>query len=153
MVMVIAHSDFTRTILRVILNREGLETSCFSDGPSALKALQASPEGGPDQVIADLIILERRLLGWDGYEVLLRLKRKSHLKAIPVIMVLPPNAGAVDRLKCRLAGAASFILKPFTIQNVISSVRTLLPVSIVPSPVQEASGCVVPPSSERREWE
>jgi PAS domain S-box-containing protein len=75
----------------------------------------------------DLILLDLRLPGMDGYEALTHLKRGVVTQTIPIIAV-SAHVGDVDQERSRLIalGAASFLPKPFSIEELVAEVEAAL---------------------------
>jgi DNA-binding response OmpR family regulator/tRNA A-37 threonylcarbamoyl transferase component Bud32 len=77
---------------------------CASDGESALSSVHQSSY--------DVVLLDVRMPGMDGHEVLRRMKQDSATRDIPVVMI-----SAADDLStiaaCIEAGADDFLPKPF----------------------------------------
>lgn len=84
-------------------------------GEVALRAVEAS--------IPDLILLDVRMPGIDGYETCRRLKADVNYQDIPVIFISALNA-IEDKLDAFEAGAVDYITKPFQSQEVLARVRT-----------------------------
>lgn len=73
----------------------------------------------------DLVLLDIRMPGMDGYEVCRRIKALPAGNRIPVIFVTVIDA-ASDKVKGFSLGAADYITKPFDIEEVRARVRTHL---------------------------
>ncbi|MCP4541139.1 MAG: response regulator, partial [Chloroflexi bacterium] len=75
----------------------------------------------------DLILLDLRLPGMDGYEALTHLKRGVVTQTIPIIAV-SAHVGEVDQERSRLIalGAASFLPKPFSIEELVTEMEAAL---------------------------
>lgn len=86
----------------VIWFKNGLEAWCFLSG-------KAAPCFEPDKRY--LLILDIRMPGLDGIEVLRRVKAEPRLDDIPVIM-LTTSADPVDRDRCNELGCSAFLIKP-----------------------------------------
>ena len=79
----------------------------------------------------NLILLDLRLPGMDGYEALTHLKRDTVTQTIPIIAV-SAHVSDVEQERKRLIalGAATFIPKPFSIVDLLNEIEAaLLPVS------------------------
>jgi len=61
----------------------------------------------------DLILLDVRMAGIDGYELCRLLRNHFLFKSTPIIMVTG-NTGIIDRVKARIVGASGYLTKPFT---------------------------------------
>jgi DNA-binding response OmpR family regulator len=96
------------------LRGEGFEVDTVKDGESALEAARAD---GYDVLLLDLI-----LPGVSGVEVCRRLRAES---AIPIVM-LTARTAEVDRVVGLDAGADDYVVKPFSMPELISRVRAIL---------------------------
>ncbi|MDX6408892.1 MAG: hypothetical protein QOE13_1963 [Gaiellaceae bacterium] len=73
----------------------------------------------------DLILLDMMMPGQTGLEVLAELRGDPGLRDIPVVM-LTARAQVTDREAARLAGADSFLAKPFSPLELAGVVKELL---------------------------
>jgi CheY-like chemotaxis protein len=102
------------------LREAGLTTRLHhvADGEEALAYLHTVRER------PDLVLLDLRLPGVDGHEVLRRMKEDGRLRAIPVVMVStsddPDDVDASYDL-----GASCYVRKPGTIEAYVDVVRSL----------------------------
>lgn len=88
-----------------------------ADGPGALAAATRRP---PDLFLVDVMIP-----GFDGFGLAERLKLVPETKNTPVIFITA-RAGSDDRIKGIMAGARSYITKPFKLQDVRDKVKKAL---------------------------
>jgi DNA-binding response OmpR family regulator len=103
-------------VLRIGLGQHGFDTVSAVDGPSALaQALTGA---------IDLAILDIRMPGMDGVEVLRQLRAAG--QTYPVLL-LTANITAAEKTRGYAAGASAYIIKPFRLTEVVSEVRALLP--------------------------
>ena len=79
----------------------------------------------------DLILLDMRLPGMNGWEVARHLKTDRGLAAIPLIAVTA-HAMTGDRKKCLDAGCDDYIAKPITVRDLVSLVHRHLSASVGP---------------------
>jgi DNA-binding response OmpR family regulator len=96
------------------LRGEGFEVDTVTDGESALDAARAD---GYDVLLLDLMLPDV-----SGMEVCRRLRAES---AIPIVMITARTA-EVDRVVGLDAGADDYVVKPFSMPELISRVRALL---------------------------
>jgi CheY-like chemotaxis protein len=74
-----------------------------------------------------LILLDLKMPGLDGYEVLKHLKRDRATQDIPVIVVTGSVTNEeVKRKKVLALGAAQFLTKPFAIDDFVEEIRRVL---------------------------
>jgi DNA-binding response OmpR family regulator len=124
-ILVIDDSATVRKIIETCLGRENFVVRGFSDGVEAMRWLTT-----PESRIPDLVWLDIGLPKMDGYEVARRLKTKPQF-ANTVLVMLSRRDGVMDRLKGRLAGAKTYMTKPFKTQDIVSVTKSLL--GIAPS--------------------
>jgi diguanylate cyclase (GGDEF)-like protein/PAS domain S-box-containing protein len=115
--------DDTPSALRLItdlLQREGYHVRPASTGELALRSAFRS--------VPELILLDVKMPGMDGYEVCRRLKADSRTRDVPVIFLsgLTDSASRVSGLEL---GAQDFISKPIQAEEVLARVRTHLMLS------------------------
>ena len=76
----------------------------------------------------DLVLLDIRMPGIDGYEVCRRLKADARTQAIPVIFLSALDE-PVDKVKAFEVGGADYISKPFQVLEVLARVQHQLRLS------------------------
>jgi two-component system, OmpR family, response regulator RegX3 len=96
------------------LRGEGFDVDTVGDGESALEAARADGY--------DVLLLDLMLPGVSGMEVCRRLRAES---AIPILM-LTARTAEVDRVVGLDAGADDYVVKPFSMPELLSRVRALL---------------------------
>ena len=117
MSITIALVDDDRNILTsvsIALQAEGFLTRVYSEGDSALKALIDNPP--------DLAVLDVKMPGMDGMELLRRLREKS---SVPVIF-LTSKDDELDEALGLAMGADDYIAKPFSQRLLIARIRAVL---------------------------
>src|SRR4051812_34661705 len=113
-VAIIDDSVVVRKIVETTLSRAGFPCLGFRDGYEALCALS----GGQTQ-IPDLLFLDINLPRIDGFD-LLRLFKSNHRYDQMTIIMLSSRDSVLDRVKCRLAGARGYLVKPFRTQELLA---------------------------------
>jgi len=96
------------------LEASGYEVFAARDGQTAIE-MAASEE-------PDLILLDIRMLGLDGYEVCQHIREFS---AVPIIM-LTALAEDADKVKGLDTGADDYVTKPFSADELLARVRAVL---------------------------
>jgi two-component system response regulator ResD len=111
--------DDEPTIAEVVaryLVRAGYETSTAGDGPSAVASATANRP--------DLVVLDIRLPGIDGLEVMRRLHENGE-ERVPVIL-LTAKGEESDRLVGLGRGADDYVVKPFSPLELVARVDAVL---------------------------
>jgi CheY-like chemotaxis protein len=95
-------------------------------GQEALDRLfgRTSPPDGEDYALPDLILLDLRMPGVDGLEVLRRIKTAPVVRSIPVI-VLTSSSQERDRAQSYDTGANSYIVKPVSFEGMLEVARAI----------------------------
>lgn len=102
------------TSVSMALEAEGFNVRTYADSTVALQALTDNP--------ADLAVLDIKMPGLDGFELLKRIRTTS---AIPVIF-LTSKDGEEDEVQGLQLGADDYIKKPFSQKLLIERIRALL---------------------------
>ncbi len=105
-------------LIRLILGRRGFEVSGATGGKAGLEAVRADH---PDLVLLDLMMPDM-----DGWEVYQQMKADESTRHIPVIVVTA-KAQSIDKvLGLHIAKVDDYIAKPFSPQELLSSVEKTL---------------------------
>jgi twitching motility two-component system response regulator PilG len=112
--------DDSRTIRRsaeTMLSREGCEVITANDGFEALALIHKHE---PDLIFVDIMM--PRL---DGYQTCAIIKNNARFRDVPVIM-LTSKDGLFDKARGRIVGSDHYLTKPFTRDELLSTVRDQL---------------------------
>ena len=104
-------------LLTHLLSAEGYEVRAAISGELALHAAASAPP--------ELILLDIRMPGMDGFEVCRRLKAQPATCNVPVIFVSAVT-DAEEKLQGFAAGAVDFVTKPYQRDELLARVRTHL---------------------------
>lgn len=116
-VLVIEDDETMRVALKRILESEGLDVRTASDGTQLGEAIGDRP--------IDLIILDVGLPWINGLELAKLLREHESLKSIPLVFI-SGKTSEFDVKRGFEAGADDYIKKPFEIEKVKKTIRTLL---------------------------
>jgi two-component system response regulator ResD len=109
--------DDEPTISQVVasyLRRDGFHAVTAADGPSAVEAaLEHRP---------DLVVLDVMLPGFDGLQVMARMRQERH---VPVIL-LTARGEESDRVIGLRLGADDYVVKPFSPAELVARVHAVL---------------------------
>ncbi|OQX08321.1 MAG: hypothetical protein BWK80_48290 [Desulfobacteraceae bacterium IS3] len=127
-----------------ILTQSDYSVTGSPDGPTALMIAGNEPP--------DLILLDIRMPGMDGYEVCERLKSDAKTRNIPIIFI-----SALDDLQDKIRGfslgGADYITKPFQDEEVLARVKTHVSLRRMQQRLEEQNLCLQKEIVERRKAE
>ncbi len=113
-VLVVDDEPKITEVLKVYLEREGLQVAIAASGRQALeRAASYKP---------DIIILDLNLPDIDGLEVCRTLRKQSN---VPIIM-LTGRGEEVDKVVGLELGADDYVTKPFSAREIVARVRAVL---------------------------
>ena len=97
------------------LKEVGYETSFINDVDKALKGLAEKP--------VDLILLDLKMPGRDGFDILRDLKDQNIKSKVIVLTAYADVKSAIDSAKM---GASDFISKPYDFDELLITIRNVL---------------------------
>src|SRR3954447_26079348 len=116
-ILIVDDESECRTLLAAVLTAEGYEVRVADGGPLALASLAVNrPE---------LILLDIRMPGMDGFEVCRRIKQNADTRDIPV-MFLSASRKLSERVEGFRLGAVDYVAKPFQREELLARVHTHL---------------------------
>lgn len=116
-VLVVEDEPAQREVLAYNLEAQGFRVAQADNGEEAL--LMVSEE------VPDLIVLDWMLPNVSGIEVCRRLKSRVETKGVPIIM-LSARSEEVDLVRGLETGADDYMVKPYSVAELIARVRTQL---------------------------
>lgn len=116
-VLVVEDEPAQRDVLSYNLESEGFEVVSAADGDEALLLVS--------EVMPDIIVLDWMLPGISGIEICRRLKTRAETAGIPVIM-LSARSEEVDRVRGLETGADDYVVKPYSVLELMARVRSQL---------------------------
>jgi len=105
--------------LRYNFERDGFKPQIAESGEKGLR-LALNEAGAPSLIILDLM-----LPGMSGMELCRRLRREPQTRKTPIIM-LTAKASEADKIAGLELGADDYIVKPFSVKEVLARVRAVL---------------------------
>jgi signal transduction histidine kinase len=114
-VLIVDDTTASLDLLGELLAGAGYAVRPAQDGRMALRSAKARPP--------DLILLDVRMPGIDGYEVCRQLKDDARTRDVPVIF-LSALRDTGDKVRGFGLGAVDYIAKPFQPEEVLARVRT-----------------------------
>ncbi|MGR3495302.1 phosphate regulon transcriptional regulator PhoB [Citreimonas sp.] len=116
-VLVVEDEAAQREILGYNLEAEGFRVLFAEDGDEGLLRI--------DEEQPDVIVLDWMLPRVSGIEICRQIKTRPETRAIPVIM-LSARSEEVDRVRGLETGADDYVVKPYSIQELLARVRAQL---------------------------
>jgi DNA-binding response OmpR family regulator len=112
-VLVVDDESAVRTSLREILEQEGHQVTTAAGGEEALAAL--------DHDTFDLILVDLKMEGIDGLQVMTQAKEKKPDTVVIMLTAYGTLDSAIGALR---QGAHDYLLKPCSVEEIVSSVET-----------------------------
>lgn len=116
-VLLVEDEPAQREVLAYNLEAEGFRVSKAANGEEALLLVE---EDAPD-----LIVLDWMLPSVSGIEVCRRVKSRNETRNIPIIM-LSARSEEVDRVRGLETGADDYVVKPYSIVELMARIRAQL---------------------------
>jgi len=104
-------------VLAFRLKKAGYEISTAVDGQKALDRIKKE--------VPDLLLLDLRLPGMDGYEVCKHLKATDKWKNIPIIMITASSIMKVEKA-VRKFNVEGFLIKPFNYEELLEKIKKFI---------------------------
>jgi len=116
-VLVVEDEHAQREVLAYNLEAEGFVVAKAESGDDALLLV--------DEDTPDIIVLDWMLPGVSGIEVCRRLKSRRETRNVPIIM-LSARSEEVDRVRGLETGADDYVIKPYSLVELMARVRAQL---------------------------
>ncbi|MGO4704925.1 phosphate regulon transcriptional regulator PhoB [Microvirga sp. 2MCAF38] len=116
-ILIVEDEEPLTLLLRYNLEAEGYEVDSVSRGDEAEIRLR--------EQVPDLVLLDWMLPGLSGIELCRRIRVRSETERLPVIM-LTARGEEGDRVRGLATGADDYIVKPFSVPELLARVRALL---------------------------
>ncbi|MBP6803296.1 MAG: response regulator [Chloroflexi bacterium] len=114
--------EIAESLADFLVRKEGFLVSLASTGEEAIDYLK-STIGESNEV--DLVLLDMRMPGMSGLEVLAWIRQHPVLRYTRVVL-LTAAAGSNDKVEALSAGADDYITKPYYPQELLARVKTIL---------------------------
>src|ERR687895_470189 len=116
-ILVVEDEEALTTLLRYNLDAEGYNVETVARGDDADTRLK--------ERVPDLIVLDWMLPGLSGIELCRRLRARPETRQLPIIM-LTARGEESERVRGLSTGADDYIVKPFSVPELVARVRALL---------------------------
>ncbi len=115
-ILIVDDESISREILQKFVKSYGHTSESVASGAQAIARIDAG---------FDLVLLDARMPGMGGFELIQRIRQRTDLADLPIIMVTSLNEEA-DRIRALEAGADDFVVKPVDSVALRARVRALL---------------------------
>ena len=116
-ILIVEDEEALTLLLRYNLEAEGFEVDAVARGDEADIRLR--------EQIPDLVLLDWMMPGLSGIELCRRIRARRETERLPVIM-LTARGEEGDRVRGLATGADDYIVKPFSVPELLARVRALL---------------------------
>lgn len=116
-IMIVEDEESLGVLLRYNLETEGYGVEILTRGDEAELRLKES--------VPDLLLLDWMLPGLSGIELMRRIRKRPQTVHLPVIM-LTARGEEDERIRGLDVGADDYVVKPFSVPELMARVRTLL---------------------------
>lgn len=116
-VLIVEDEPAQREVLSYNFEAEGFHVAQAGNGEEALILV--------DEIAPDVIVLDWMLPSVSGIEVCRRLKSRPETRGVPIIM-LSARSEEVDRVRGLETGADDYVIKPYSLVELMARVRTQL---------------------------
>jgi two-component system, chemotaxis family, chemotaxis protein CheY len=125
-VLIVDDSIVMRRIVESALRHSDLELTEVLQAANGIDALAALEQSAAQDQPLDLILCDVHMPVMDGLGFLIEKSRRNLAPGVPVAMI---TADSTDPhlLRAIAAGAQGYISKPFTLEQMLASVASLLP--------------------------
>jgi two-component system, OmpR family, phosphate regulon response regulator PhoB len=120
-ILIVEDEDALSMLLRYNLEAEGYDVATVARGDEAETQLK---ERAPD-----LVVLDWMLPGLSGIELCRRLRARPETRQLPIIM-LTARGEESEKVRGLATGADDYVVKPFSVPELLARVRALLRRSI-----------------------
>jgi DNA-binding response OmpR family regulator len=104
-------------VISILFSSFGYDVITASDGVSALELVERE--------FPSAIILDAKMPGWDGFDVLRQIRMNAAHRSIPVIMLTAVD-GEEEIVAALRAGATDYVTKPFKPNELLARVERAL---------------------------
>ena len=116
-ILIVEDNDHVAAYLETLLRRRGLEPDRVSDGLSARQRIADAPP--------DVLLLDLKIPGLHGVELLKELRRQPATRQLPVVVTTGAYRGERYARAARSLGVAAYLEKPFRAADLYAALAPL----------------------------
>jgi two-component system alkaline phosphatase synthesis response regulator PhoP len=106
-----------RDLVLYALKQSGYDAQGFEEGQAFRRAMAKQ--------LPDLVLMDQMLPGVDGETLLREMRSSARTAKVPVIM-LTARGSELDKVRSLDAGADDYLIKPFSVMELLSRIRAVL---------------------------
>ena len=125
-VLIVDDSVVMRMIVERVLRQAGLDVGEVLYAANGVEGLAALEETAASDEPLDLVLCDVQMPVMDGLDFLLEKQRRNLAPGVPVLMITAEGSDP-QVLEAIAAGAQGYISKPFTMEQMLSRLASLLP--------------------------
>jgi sigma-B regulation protein RsbU (phosphoserine phosphatase) len=129
-ILIVDDTPANLRLLSQLLTKRGYRVRAVTNGARALASVEAETP--------DLILLDIRMPGMDGYQVCQSLKEIPQGSEIPILFISALDE-VQEKMKAFAIGGVDYITKPFQLEEVVARVETHLSLRRLQRTLQEAN--------------
>ncbi len=129
-ILIVDDTPANLRLLSQMLSEQGYGVRAVTSGARALESVRAAPP--------DLILLDIKMPGMNGYEVCQELKAAPQTRDIPVIFISALDE-VQDKVQAFAVGGVDYITKPFQFREVLARTETHLALRKLQRQLQDAN--------------
>ena len=116
-ILIVEDNPVNQKLIAFLLARAGYSYEVAENGSDALKCL--------DKSNFKLVLMDMMMPIMNGYDATKAIRANPKTKDLPVI-ALTANAMKGEADKCRAAGCSDFLAKPYSKDQILNAIQTLL---------------------------
>ncbi len=116
-IMVVDDEESLLETIKILLQAHGYDVICAAGGEEALKLIE--------EEYPDLMLLDLKMPGMDGFQVCSNIREKAQFKQMPIVVLTAFDDEAYIQ-RAFFNGANGFIVKPFESLQIINTIASFL---------------------------
>jgi sigma-B regulation protein RsbU (phosphoserine phosphatase) len=129
-ILIVDDTPANLRVLAQMLSERNYRVRAVTSGARALEAAQAASP--------DLVLLDVKMPGMDGYEVCQRMKADQRTRETPIIFISALD-DVQDKVRAFTAGGVDYVTKPFQWEEVLARIETHLALRSLQRQLQDAN--------------
>jgi two-component system chemotaxis response regulator CheY len=130
--LILDDSEVMRTILKHALGQSDLELTDVLYASNGVEGLSVIEDSVANNQPIDIILCDLHMPIMDGLQFLLEKQLRNLAQGVPVVMITA-ESDYPQLLRSMQAGAQSFLIKPFSLEQIQTCVASLLLATTIPS--------------------